>query len=204
MEILRQSQHKQTNYMGKIIFSLCSLGVAGATLFLYTQPTYDNVKVLENQSSEYSQALAKARELQELIKSLLDRYNSFEPGDLDRLNRSLPDHVDNVRLVLDLDNLASKHRMSLENVAIGQAAKNSSQSASVGAAQPIGKNDQKYDSLTLSFTMHGTYEDFTAFLKDIESSLRIVDVVSLGIVPDSSQAVGQYQYDMMIRTYWLK
>src|SRR3989338_10618623 len=104
--------------MMKTIFSVAGLAIAGAAFILFTQPNYDTAKALEAQIAEYNQALDKAAELQQLKQSLLSRYNAFNPADLDRLHKLLPDHVDNVRLVLDLDNLAARNGMALQNVLI--------------------------------------------------------------------------------------
>ena len=89
--------------MVKNLLSIAGLAVAGGIFFLYTQPAYDNVQVLKGRIAQYDQALDKAAELQQLKQSLLSRFNAFRPEDLDRLQKLLPDHVDNVRLILDLD-----------------------------------------------------------------------------------------------------
>ena len=62
---------------------------------------------------------------EQLKQSLLSRFNAFKTEDLDRLRKLLPDHVDNVRLILDLDNLAARHGMALQNVVISEPASES-------------------------------------------------------------------------------
>jgi len=187
--------------MIKMFFSFVGIGIAGAILFFYTQPTYDSARALEKEISAYDQALDKAAELQALKQSLLSRFNEFNPADLDRLHKLLPDHVDNVRLILDLDNLAGRHRMSLQNISFSNPAEEGER----GAIGSIGAGKQKHNSLTLKFTTAGTYEDFRGFLQDLERSLRIVDLVSLGLGgggPQSGEPT--YRFDLTVRTYWLK
>jgi len=185
------------------IIALCAVAAAGGLFFFYTKPAYDTVRALQVEMKEYDLALSKAAELQRLKQSLLSRYNSFNPADLERLHKLLPDHVDNVRLVLDLDTLASKHGLALQNVTVSAA-----NEAVIGSREvtTIGPSGQKYDSLTLKFGTQGTYPQFTAFLTDIESSLRVVDLVSLSIDVDNSVVAAEpvYRYDMTVRTYWLK
>jgi Tfp pilus assembly protein PilO len=187
----------------RTIVSLICLVAAGAIFMLYTKPNYDGVQSQNAQIAQYDQALEKATELQQLKQTLLSRYNTFNPSDIERLQKLLPDHVDNVRLILDLDSLAGKHGMALQNVAVSgaEAKANTAQTAS-GA---IGASKQKYDSLTIKFTTQGTYDTFRSFLADIEKDLRIVDLVSL----DLSNATGAgdnriYTFDITLRTYWLK
>lgn len=190
-----------------MILSVTWLALAGGILFFFTQPTYDDGKVLERKIEEYNQALDKASELQQLKQSLLSRYSTFTSADIDRLHKMLPDHVDNVRLVLDIDNLASKNGMAIQNVVISDQ---SSKEATSGVISPTGGAKQKYDSLTLKFATSGTYQNFVSFLQELEASLRVVDLVSLGLELETASTRGgkpsdpTYRYNITIRTYWLK
>ncbi len=189
--------------MMRYIFALIGLFIAGAIFFWYTKPTYDSVQSVRDESVQYDAALAKAAELQALKAQLLQRYNSFNPIDLERVQKLLPDHVDNVALILDLDNLAAKYNMPIENVDVSAPA--TSVSAATGVST-IGASGQKYDSVTIRFATRGTYDNFLAFMKDLEQSLRVVDLVQLSLSGQPNDGVGQslYAYEMTLRTYWLK
>ncbi len=187
--------------MIRYAFALCALFIAGAIFFWYTKPTYDSVQSVKDEASQYDAALAKAAELQQLKATLLQRYNSFNPADLDRVQKLLPDHVDNVALILDLDNLAARYQMPIENVDVSTPAS----TASTNGVATIGASGQKYDSVTIRFSTRGSYTDFLSLMRDLEQSLRVVDLVSLTIQP--SAAIGteaQYGYELTLRTYWLK
>jgi len=197
--------------MTRSIFSVIALVLAGGIFFFYTKPTYDTAQETQSTIDQYNAALNKAQELQQLKQTLLTRYNSFNPSDLDRLQKLLPDHVDNVALILDFDSLAARYGMGLENVDVSTPA---SAAAGPGAVGIVGAGGQKYDSVTLKFSTRGTYQNFMQFLGGLEASLRVVDLVSLSLQPDSSgaiQAAGAaaatlpvYHYDVVLRTYWLK
>lgn len=188
--------------MARTLIAVVGFAVAIAIFFLYTKPTYDETRALQAQISEYNQALEKAGELQRIKQSLLSRYNAFNPQDVERLHKLLPDHVDNVRLVLDLDNIASRFGLALQNVVIGAPAETSST-----VAGAIGGDGRMFDSLTFKFTTTGSYENFVTFMEELERSLRIVDLVSLSMNSEGiPQAQGslQYRFDVTVRTYWLK
>ena len=190
--------------MVKLILSAAAFVFALGVFFMYTQPTYDSARILQQEVDKYNEALGKAAELQQLKQTLLSRYNAFDPESLDRLKKLLPDHVDNVRLVLDLDNLAGSHGMALQNVIISNPSSETGGGSSLGT---IGAARQKYDSLTLKFSTRATYPRFIQFLESLESSLRIVELVSLNLAPDTPPAVSgepQYRFDITLRTYWLK
>ncbi len=206
--------------MIRLILAILGAIFAGGIFFYYTQPTYDGVQATQMQIAQYNAALDKAAELQSLKQSLLSRYNAFNPNDLDRLQKFLPDHVDNVRLILDLDSLAGRYGLGLQNVDVSGSSGQSGAKVqtAIGAVSASG---QKYDSLTLKFTTHGTYSAFERFIADLESSLRVVDLVSLAIssnapgsIPTAVPLAGagnraagsepSYTYDITLRTYWLK
>ena len=195
--------------MTKGILCIIGLLVAGGVFFFYTKPTYDGIHGLQAQIQQYNQALTKAAELQQLKQTLLSRYNAFNPTDLDRLHKFLPDHVDNVRLLLDLDNMASRHGMALANVNISAPGTANPNTTAIGT---ITAGSKKYDSLTFTFGTEGTYQTFIEFMNDLESSLRVVELMSLTL--DSANgtltqvpAAGSdpvYRFKLTLRTYWLK
>lgn len=189
-----------------LITTLCILTASGA-FFLYTKPAYDGAVEIKKTIAEYDLALNKANELQKLRQTLLTRYNTFDPLDIERLHKLLPDHVDNVRLVLDLDTLASRFGLALQNVAINSAGLDAKTVKSTAAAA-IGGSARTHDSLTFKFSTQGTYGSFVKFMEDLEKSLRIVDLVTLtitpGSAPDSKLTEPVYRYEVTVRTYWLK
>ena len=184
--------------MIKTIITLGLVIAAGVLFFLYTKPTYDSLQTRKSDIETYNLALEKAGELQQLKQELLARYQSFSPADIDRLHKLLPDHVDNVRLVLDLDNLASKHGLALQNIAVSAVSR-----AAQGQEAIIGASLATYDSVTMSFETTGPYDRFVGLLTDLEHSLRIVDVEQLGL--DAADKTGtNYRFNVSLRTYWLK
>lgn len=191
--------------MLKLIIGGITVVLAGGVFFTYTQPTYDSVQAMQASIAQYNTALAKAAELQQLKQSLLNRFNSFDTQSLDRLQKLLPDHVDNIALILDLDSIARRYSLALQNVDVSAAPAKTQTSQTVSAT--IGSSNQIYDSLTLTFSTQGTYANFQQFMIDLESSLRIVDLSSLTLA--RSGATGGkgetvYTFNITLRTYWLK
>lgn len=194
--------HRHNN-MGKTLISSIGIIAAIGIFFFYTKPAYDEAQVKRGEIAQYDAALLKATELQERKQALLKRYNEFLPEDRDRLQKLLPDHVDNVRLILDLDNIASRRGMALQNVVVSTPGAGQSTQTAVGT---ISASKQKYDVLTTKFTTQGTYPAFQQLIADLETSLRIVDLVSLRISQSNIEAGGEplYSFEVTLRTYWLK
>lgn len=190
--------------------SVVGIVLAGAIFFLYTQPEFDSTKLIQAKINQYNQALEKAQELQKLKQQLIARYNSFNPNDIDRLHKLLPDHVDNVRLILDMDNMATRRGMGLKNVDVSGTSKTDAAPRSVIGT--LGDSSKKYESLNVGFSTTGTYDDFKLFLGDLESSLRIVDLQTLSLAPAGARTVGVsanpgeqvFNFNINLKTYWLK
>ncbi len=191
--------------MIRFIVAILGFTIAGGVFVLYTKPSYDAVKVVQADIAQYDQALDRANELQALKQTLLSRYNTFDPVDIERLHKLLPDHVDNVRLVLDFDNLANKHNLAIQNVVIGRGTTDTA-SGRTQNTEVIGRTVKAYESLTLKFSTQGTYAGFVTFMEDVQASLRIVDLVSLTLASATAEQKGEpvYRFDVTIRTYWLK
>lgn len=191
--------------MFRNLVSIVMLGLSVGLFIIYTKPTYDSSLALQAQVASYDAALAKATELQQRKQELLSKYNAMNPNDLDRLQKLLPDHVDNVRLILDFDNFARQYGMALENVDVAVTDGGDSKRGTISSSPSSGT---KYESVMVRFSTRGTYPVFQEFLRGLQANLRILDVVSLSMGPDSTQGTqgGEpiYSYTIALKTYWLK
>ncbi len=195
----------------KLFLPILFLLLAGGIFFWYLDPTYTQIGVLRAQKAQYDDALSKARELQSVRDQLVARYNTFSPTDLDRLQKLLPDHVDNVRLILDLDSMASHYGMRVRDVSVDTGSAGASAVAAKAAVpqgslaasngQQLGPSNQAYESVVLSFSVSGTYDAFRQYLSDLEQSLRISDVIGVTFLPNDT---GIYTFTVHLKTYWLK
>lgn len=192
----------------KYIFSLLVIIVCIATFFLVIKPRYDNLKDTRDQVSSYNSSLSTAEQLRVSRDELVAKYNNIPKADLDSLKTLLPDSVDNIRLIIQLDSIATKNNMStLRNVEYSSesdTAVNSDNTSTIGSNLPYGE-------FTASFQTSGTYQNFLAFLSDLEQNLRIVDITSVDFGGSEGSSGGDGQpmgnnltYKINLKTYWLK
>lgn len=175
--------------------------IAGGLFVGYISPQY-NAKVipLQEQIREYDSALAAANDFKQKEAQLAADRAAIPADSIARIESYLPDGVDNVQLILDLNALAARSGVQLSNFNVknstGQTATGLPGDTTVAAA---GSNQQT-DSLDLSVRATGTYSAFRAFLAGTEKSLRPLDLVQM-VLTDSQ--TGVYTYDMTFRIYWL-
>lgn len=106
-------------------------------LFLgYINPTYSNeISATKAQIASYQSALTAADQFHQK-EAQLTRDRAAIPADkLARLETFLPDSVDNIRLILDLDALAARSGITLSNFDIGSS-NGTGKSGTGGAAAP--------------------------------------------------------------------
>jgi len=169
---------------------------AAIVLFVvYTDPKYQSTKALAAQNASYDEALTNANALHKLRDDLLSKRNAFADTDVTRLEHILPDNVDNIRLIIDINNIALKNGLSLTNVSLGDILKSSGNASQAAPASgPVG-------SVKVGFSVSASYVSFLSFLNDLEHSLRLIDVDKIDYHPDPNGGTGVYQVE--VRTYWL-
>ena len=188
-----------------LLLVLISIGL----FFYYVQPTYNTIQTLVDREQQLEDALTKARELQAERDSLLARFNTFDKEELARLRKMIPDNVDNVRLILDMDSIAKQYSVALRDFEIenSAAAAGAQGQAAVGQANnPAAEaGNMLHNSLVLKFQAEASYESLLAFISNLERSLRLVDVE---LIEFESQGFGvedsPYTFNISIRTYWLQ
>jgi Tfp pilus assembly protein PilO len=146
------------------------------------------------------QALVAANQYTAQQNELTSAKNAIDPADLARLSVFLPDSVDNVGLILDLNALAARSGLSLSNIDVSANTPSSSGSASVnnGALPTVATSP--VSSADLSLSAIGTYSALQNFLQGIEKSARLLDAKDIVI---SGSDTGVYTYKMTLRLYWL-
>lgn len=171
-----------------IIFLIASLGL----FFGYVDPTYTKIREYGVEKSDYDTALNNSKALQAERDKLLEKFNAMDKADVDKLSKLLPDNIDNVRLVIDIDEMAKSYGMRIRNFKADASQKKDT----------IGRDNSAYGTLTLSFSTTASYNTFLAFMRDLERSLRVIDITSVAFL--SSDTSQLYDYNVTVKTYWLK
>lgn len=182
--------------MRRLILPLLLFGAAVGLFVVYIDPTYQESKALAMQVASYDEALSKSQELRKLRDSLLSRRNTFDEQDIQKLQQVLPDNVDNIRLIIDINAIATRHGLSLKNVLLGEI----SDSATARSPLAVGTSASSIGSVTLEFTLAASYDDLLALMEDLEHSLRVLDVEHIKFAANET---GINDYTITIRTYWL-
>lgn len=167
-------------------------------------PRYQEVMAMRKEVASYDSRLATAQKLKLSREELIAKYNSIPKADLDNLKILLPESVDNIRLIIQLDSLATKNGLSsLRNVQY-DATKADQTTKPDATTQVVQKT---YGEFVMSFETSGQYKNFLSFISDLEQNLRLVDVSSVTFNQSSGVEKGladSLRYTVTLKTYWLK
>ena len=172
--------------MVKLLIPIISIIVALALYFFFIQDTLERVAELKIESAQFDETLKSAQELENTIERLTRESENIQTSDLDKLEILLPDHIDSVRFIYDLNTIADIHNKTLGKVSVEEL-----------------KGD-RFTSTIVTFSINGTYSELLAFLSDLELSLRIIDVQSISFKVTNDSDKDGIDYTIVIATHVLK
>ncbi|HMO78917.1 MAG TPA: type 4a pilus biogenesis protein PilO [Candidatus Paceibacterota bacterium] len=185
--------------------------ISAGLFFTFVDSTYEETKSLNAQIEINKETIELGNRLRDRQVEIENEYKNISSEERERMNKILPDAIDNVRLIVDINNLAKRIDFSASDFGIKitninvVGEQNQNQTANQNNRQQSASNTSEIGTIQLSFTIEAGYESFKTFLEELERSLRIVDVVDFtigsGRVVDTKQV---YNYSITINTYWLR
>jgi hypothetical protein len=179
-----------------IILILAAIGI----FFGYVNPAYTKgVLPAEAKIKSYDNALKAAEDFNVKEHELAEKHNAIPPESIARLMAYLPDGVDNIQLILDLNALAAATGVRLSDFNVSSSDSVNPTQSSTDAALQSGSSPVEH--LQISVKATATYSAFRAFLDGVEHSLRPMDLTQVTVSPS---ATGVYNYELTFRIYWLR
>lgn len=172
--------------------------------FMYISPLIGDINVKRQKLAEYTSILEKTKELKTERDTAMDAYNNISQDDVNKLNKIIPDKFDEVLFLNDMSNLASQNGITVRQFKVDTGSTDSQNGGGSDTANHL------YRTITIDVRLTGQYGQFMKFLKDIENSLQLVDVMNLSINGSTGGVILQkpsdnnLQYTLVINTYSLK
>jgi dsDNA-binding SOS-regulon protein len=190
----------------KILFNILLIGAAVGIFFMPKygiSAKYSDIKIVNIEVEEYDKANDSAKKLTEKRDELTNTFNSFSDSQKARLVTFLPDNIDPIRFILEMEGVGKKLGMPIKNARYSQTKVLSNPD------QKLSDTESTHGVFTFEFSTEGSYDNFIRLLGQLESSLRLIDVTNITI---SSAAVANTQnapadfftYQVKLQTYWLK
>jgi hypothetical protein len=172
--------------------------VAGATVglfFLYLKPSYATITNLRNQEKKTLDMVAQFVESAKELERLKSIYQDIKPQDMAKLESFLQEQYDPTEFVLYVHRIAENYGLTITNFDI---------KGTIPARSSSNQNDfnsDLFDTTTFSFNVSTSYKVFIALLKDLERSLKPLDITEISF---TSSELDDYNFRVTLQTYWLK
>jgi len=193
----------------RFIMPIILIAISLSVFFVFANPLYGDITEMRGRMASYDEALNNSKALENERDKLTAKYNALDPDNLEKLEKLLPDNIDNIRLILEIERVALPYGMALKDVKYNVTNDEEDIAARAvpqgGRAGAIANTD--YGTWDLEFSTTGSYDNFLKFSRDLESNLRIVDISSIKFSSSNATKVNSadvYRYDFKIKTYWLK
>ncbi len=178
------------------------MAICVSMYFIYMKPTYMLINQKQAKFSEYQNVLNKVKEIKTKRDDLSSRYSNITQSDLDRMNKMIPKNFVTENYVNEISTLAVMHGMKISRMGVIVPVP----SDQVGRATDL---EGGVVTITSKFTVTGTYDQFLLFLKDLETSLRLIDVTGLaakarGGDSKTKESEGLIDYVVDASTYALR
>lgn len=169
---------------------------APLTIDAGTQKVSGGLIALFKERSALRGALNVSFDLQNQTKDLVEEYHRLDTEDVENVEKLLPDHIDTVQLVIDVNNIATRHGMTIQDVEIQTEDSTRRTIASRQGTSPA----RPEKTAIIGFAASGNYNALQSFLSDLAKSLRLVDVRALSFTAGENNF---YRYNFELQTYWL-
>ncbi len=198
--------------MNRNVTALILIVLAIGIYVTFTRARVVEIQAIRDVNSQYISAIANAERLIKVRDTVQKQYNDISENDRLRLDKIIPNTVDNIRLIIDLNSIAVQHGFSLRNIkatAASAAQKQTGSTANTNQSTPVTTATAKkstiptptLDTVSVSFSVTAPYQQFIDFMKSLESSLRIIDLTHLTVSANQS---GMYDFNVELKTYWLR
>lgn len=184
------------------IFPVFALFIAVGVFFVYVNPMWTGqIATTRAAIAADDGALASAAKYATQQNQLAAARDAIDATDLSLLETLLPDSVDNVGLILDLNALAARSKFSIVNIDVVTSTPNGAQTNTQASGALPASGLSALGSVDLSLSAVGSFAALQDFLTGVEKSTRLLDVRNL-VVKGSNTNV--YNYQMTLRLYWLR
>lgn len=183
----------------KSLAPLIIIVICAGMYFVYIQPTGSEVKSLSSEKNGYINILTKTRELTQKREDILTVYNEIPAEDIDRLRKIIPETFSPILFLNDLSEMVKRYGMTVGNFKTNEP---KSETRNV----IIQSQGDAYKTTVVTFNLVGTYNQFLNVLRDLESSLRLIDVVGINVRSANARSTGEtpLEYLLEVKTYSLR
>jgi len=178
----------------KSLMPIILIAVSVGVFIFFVDPQYDKIKLTNETIEENEKLIDLADQLRRERSVLQEKFNNIDQNDRTKLNKILPDTIDNVRLILDINNIADDFGIAITNIGVQENDQNQQ-------GRLTDNTGREYGTIGVTFAVSAEYTVFKNFMQRLENSMRLVDITSFSV--SASEGLF-YNFNVSLDTYWLR
>lgn len=192
----------------KLIAQVVLIVTSLVIIFTFINPSFETIRATQNETYQYQEAVGKASELNARLQELVMAKESFDPADLDKLERLVPTKIDKLQVMKDIESIFENRNMKIDSLSASDEI-----SPAMGVTvegQPVVEGiSVTYQDFEITFT--GTYEQLKEVLTLMEANATLLEIMELNFeVAASSDATVEgslpqntFEFMMLVRAFGL-
>lgn len=173
-----------------------------ATLIIYFNlilPANDEEQAVKAQAMVLKDFVDSQKAAISQVQKLINSYKG-EVGLQEVVSSILPFSPDLAGAFSQISGLTEVNKLSMQGTTVSIPV---NQAAPVGGSAAVFSSLIKpFGSVDIEFKVSGTYGDFKAFMKNLETNIRIFDVKRMSIQPAGKPNQDNYIYDITVAAYY--
>ena len=192
----------------KLIAQVVLIVTSLVIIFTFINPSFETIRATQNETYQYQEAVGKATELNARLQELVMTKESFDPADLDKLERLVPTKIDKLQVMKDIESIFENRSIKINSLSA-----NDEISPALGVTvegQPVVEGvSVTYQDFEITFT--GTYEQLKEVLTLMEANATLLEIMELNfeVAASSDETVegslpqDTFEFMMLVRAFGL-
>lgn len=173
-----------------IITQIIVLAIAIAIGFFYIRPTFGEIGVLQDELSQLEASTGQVAQVNQTLRSKLNEINQIPTTNQNALRRYLPDSVDHIAILKDIQTISRISLVTLEALNYN--------------GQRSRVEDPNVTYHTFSVGVNGEYEAIKTFMQNLEANNYPLHVTSMTIqAPARTSETEDLEAQFTLTTYAL-
>lgn len=176
--------------MNNNIFGILIIILAALLYPFFIKPLVAEVEIERVAVSKLEETITIAEDFAKDKARLLARVEEFTDEELTKLDTILPEEIDTIRLILDIEQVALKYNLNLtREISVEDITERT---------RTEGDSTVPFNKLGISVNLDGSYSALLAFLTEISLSEQLLDVKSMTLSQDPDK---DFVYKVTLQAY---
>lgn len=180
--------------MNRYIIPILLVTLSASIYVSIIDSTYTDIRRQQEKESELIKNLEDVKQVNVTLAKIKESYDAFPVGSEQALSTILPDKIDPIKFIIEIEEIARIHGLILKGPRVSSPDENDS--------SPYGENH-------LTFSVSAPYSVFHEFIKDLQDSRALRDMTNVGFAAKTADTNEKnqrpeaivYDYSVSITSY---